>query len=95
MTQYLGANAAAYAAGEPIPYVFAPNFWDYFMGFSGSGITGALVILALFSKSRELKAVGKVSVVPAIFTISSQWYLDFQSVLTHIYLSHSYLEHLF
>ncbi|AGR26255.1 TPA_asm: PTS sugar transporter subunit IIC [Listeria monocytogenes] len=70
MTQYLGANAAAYAAGEPIPHVFAPNFWDYFMGFSGSGITGALVILALFSKSRELKAVGKVSVVPAIFTIS-------------------------
>ncbi|MGM3304362.1 PTS transporter subunit EIIC, partial [Bacillus cereus group sp. BC12] len=37
---------------------------------SGSGITGALVILALFSKSRELKADGKVSVVPAIFTIS-------------------------
>ncbi len=70
MTQYLGANAAAYAAGEPIPHVFAPNFWDYFMGFSGSGITGALVILALFSKSKELKAVGKVSVVPAIFTIS-------------------------
>ncbi|WP_099223004.1 PTS sugar transporter subunit IIC [Listeria costaricensis] len=70
MTQYLGQNAAAYAAGEPIPHVFAPNFWDYFMGFSGSGITGALVLLALFSKSRELKAVGKASVVPAIFTIS-------------------------
>ncbi|EUJ43405.1 PTS transporter subunit EIIC, partial [Listeria riparia] len=70
MTQYLGANAAAYAAGEPIPHVFAPNFWDYFMGFSGSGLTGALVLLALFSKSKELKAVGKVSVVPAIFTIS-------------------------
>ncbi|EMG28077.1 putative PTS system, Lichenan-specific enzyme IIC component [Listeria fleischmannii 1991] len=70
MTQYLGANAAAYAAGEPIPHVFAPNFWDYFMGFSGSGITGALVLLALFSRSRELKAVGKASVVPAVFTIS-------------------------
>ncbi|MHC5252395.1 PTS sugar transporter subunit IIC [Listeria kieliensis] len=70
MTQYLGANAAAYAAGEPIPHVFAPNFWDYFMGFTGSGLTGALVLLALFSKSRELKAVGKASVVPAVFTIS-------------------------
>lgn len=70
MTQYLGANAAAYAAGEPIPHVFAPNFWDYFMGFSGSGITGALVLLALFSRSKELKAVGKASVVPAVFTIS-------------------------
>ncbi len=70
MTQYLGANAAAYAAGESIPHVFAPNFWDYFMGFSGSGITGALVLLALFSRSKELKAVGKASVVPAVFTIS-------------------------
>jgi PTS system cellobiose-specific IIC component len=70
MTQYLGENAAAYAAGTAIPHVFAPNFWDYFLGFSGSGITGALVILALFSKSKELKAIGKASVVPAIFTIS-------------------------
>ena len=70
MTQYLGENAAAYAAGLPIPHVFAPNFWDYFLGFSGSGITGALVILALFSKSKELNAIGKASVVPAIFTIS-------------------------
>ncbi|KQL52520.1 PTS beta-glucoside transporter subunit IIC [Heyndrickxia shackletonii] len=70
MTQYLGQNAAAFAAGEPIPHVFAPNFWDYFMGFSGSGITGALVVLALFSRSQKIKAVGKASVVPAIFTIS-------------------------
>ena len=30
-TQYLGANAAAFANGEAIPHVFAPNFWDYFM----------------------------------------------------------------
>lgn len=70
MTQYLGANVAAYAAGEAIPHVFAPNFWDYFMGFTGSGVTGALVILALFSKAKELRAIGKASFVPMIFTIS-------------------------
>lgn len=70
MTQYLGANVAAFASGEAIPHVFAPNFWDYFMGFTGSGITGALVILALFSKAKELKAIGKASFVPMIFTIS-------------------------
>lgn len=70
MTQYLGANMEAFAAGEKIPHVFAPNFWDYFMGFTGSGLTGALVILALFSKAKELRAIGKASVVPAIFTIS-------------------------
>lgn len=69
-TQYLGANAAAFANGEAIPHVFAPNFWDYFMGFTGSGITGALVILAIMSKSKEIKAVGKASFVPMIFTIS-------------------------
>ena len=70
MTQYLAENAAAFAAGAPIPHVFAPNFWDYFLGFSGSGITGALVILSLRSRSQELRAVGKAAVVPAIFTIS-------------------------
>ena len=70
MTQYLAENMAAFQSGDPISHVFAPNFWDYFMGFTGSGLTGALVLLALFSKSTELKAIGKASVVPMIFTIS-------------------------
>ncbi|WP_037465273.1 PTS sugar transporter subunit IIC [Shimazuella kribbensis] len=70
MTTYLAKNAAAFAAGEPIPHVFAPNFWDYFLGCTGSGVTGAIVILALFSKSKELRTIGKASSVPAIFTIS-------------------------
>ncbi|MGL5152610.1 MAG: PTS sugar transporter subunit IIC [Clostridium sp.] len=70
MTQYLAANAAAYQAGEMIPHVFAPTYWDYFLGATGSGITGALVILAIMSKRKELKAVGKASILPSIFTIS-------------------------
>lgn len=70
MTQYLAANAVAYQAGEAIPHVFAPTFWDYFLGATGSGITGALVILAIMSKRRDLKAVGKASILPSIFTIS-------------------------
>lgn len=70
MTQYLAANAAAYQMGDAIPHVFAPTFWDYFLGATGSGITGALVILAVMSKRKDLRAVGKASVLPAIFTIS-------------------------
>ncbi|CAM3599727.1 PTS sugar transporter subunit IIC [Erysipelothrix urinaevulpis] len=70
MTQYLAANAAAYQAGQAIPHVFAPTYWDYFMGATGSGITGALVILAIMSKRKDLKAIGKASFVPMIFTIS-------------------------
>ncbi|MGG7178013.1 PTS sugar transporter subunit IIC [Clostridium paraputrificum] len=70
MTQYLAANAAAYQAGEMIPHVFAPTYWDYFLGATGSGLTGCLVILAIMSKRKDLKAVGKASILPAIFTIS-------------------------
>lgn len=70
MTRYLAANAAAYQAGQAIPHVFAPTYWDYFLGATGSGITGALVILAIMSKRKDLKAVGKASILPAIFTIS-------------------------
>lgn len=70
MTANLAANAEAYQMGAAIPHVFAPTFWDYFMGATGSGLTGALVILAARSKVKSIKAVGRASIVPAIFTIS-------------------------
>ncbi len=70
LTANLAANAAAYQAGAAIPHVFVPTFWDYFMGATGSGLTGALVILAARSKVNSIRAVGRASIVPAIFTIS-------------------------
>lgn len=70
LTANLAANAAAYQAGLAIPNVFVPTFWDYFMGATGSGLTGALVFLAARSKVHSIRAVGRASIVPAIFTIS-------------------------
>ncbi len=70
LTANLAANAAAFQMGTEIPHVFVPTFWDYFMGATGSGITGALVILASRSKVKSIKAVGRASILPAIFTIS-------------------------
>ncbi len=70
LTANMAENAAAYQMGLEIPNVFVPNFWDYFMAATGSGITGSLVILACFSKVRSINAVGKASILPAIFTIS-------------------------
>lgn len=70
MTQYLALNAAAYAAGQPIPHIFTEGFWGYFIAATGSGVTGALVLHALKSKSPSLKASGKAALIPAIFGIS-------------------------
>jgi len=70
MTQYLAANAAAYQLGEAIPHVFVPTYWDYFLAATGSGLTGALVFLAMFSRNKELKSIGRASIVPSIMTIS-------------------------
>lgn len=70
MTQYLAENAAAYQMGEAIPHVFAPTYWDYFLGATGSGLTGSLVVIAILSRNKELKSIGKASIIPAIMTIS-------------------------
>ncbi|MDV4151374.1 PTS transporter subunit EIIC [Clostridium sp. AL.422] len=70
MTHYLGVNAEAFQAGMIPPHVFTENFWGYFMACTGSGLTGALAILALRSKSSQLRAAGKAGIIPAVFNIS-------------------------
>lgn len=70
MTQYLAANAAAFAAGQPIPHIFTDSFWGNFIACTGSGVTGALALHALRSKSPSLKASGKAALIPAFFGIS-------------------------
>ena len=60
----------AWANGTPLnqmPYTGAQYFyWMYYLNY---GIL-ALAILCLFSKSKQLKTIGRVGVVPAIFNIS-------------------------
>ena len=63
-----GMNQAAYAAGEPIPSVIA-------MAYSNAMTIAVVypafaVAVALFSKSSQLKTVGKISVAPAFLGIS-------------------------
>ena len=68
--QNLTDNAAAYGAGEPIPYVFTETFLGNFLLMSGSGITVGLVILMLFSKSKRYRQLGKIALPPTIFGIN-------------------------
>lgn len=69
----LGANATAFAAGTAavsLPYIVTSPFWWNFMAIGGSGATLGLAFLALRSKSKQIKAIGKISFIPSLFNIN-------------------------
>ena len=73
LTANFMANAAAYATGTPgteLPYILTEPFWWTFMAIGGSGATFGLAVLCNFSKSKQIKTIGKLAVVPAFFNIN-------------------------
>ncbi|AEB06621.1 PTS system, lactose/cellobiose family IIC subunit [Coriobacterium glomerans PW2] len=66
----LSINAAAHAAGQSLPNIFTTPFWVYFVAIGGCGSVLALAILLLRSKSKQLRTIGRVGLVPAVFNIS-------------------------
>ncbi|WP_299725514.1 PTS sugar transporter subunit IIC [uncultured Endozoicomonas sp.] len=66
----IGANAAAYAAGETVPNLFTQPFWDFYIFIGGAGATLALVFLMSFSKATHLRSVGRMSFLPGVFQIN-------------------------
>jgi len=73
-TVALTANIAAYAAGTAttqLPYIITEPFWWFFIMIGGSGATFGLVVILLFGcKSKQLKTVGKLGIIPAFFNIN-------------------------
>lgn len=64
-------NLAAYQAGEALPYIVTTEYLDHFVFLSGSGITLPLcVMLAFKSKSKQLRELGKLALVPSIFNVN-------------------------
>ena len=69
----LAANQAAYEAGtamSELPNILTMPFLWTFSTIGGGGATLALVLLLMRSKSEQLKAVGKLSIVPGFFGIN-------------------------
>ncbi|QKG85473.1 PTS sugar transporter subunit IIC [Kroppenstedtia pulmonis] len=66
----LDENAAAAAAGDPLPNIIVEPFFQWFVWIGGSGTTIALAIFMCFSRSAYLKQVGRFSIVPGIFNIN-------------------------
>ena len=53
-----------------LPNLFTEQFIQWFVWIGGAGSTLSLVVLFLFSKSKYLKELGKLSFVPGIFNIN-------------------------
>lgn len=68
--QFITANTKAFLAHQPIPYITAQGFVDFFVNVGGTGATIGLVILMLFSKSKTYKSLGRLAFPSGIFMIN-------------------------
>lgn len=61
------ANLEALALGQAIPYVVSSSFIG---AFKGPRALALAFVLIYFAKSKHFKSVGKLAIVPSLFTIS-------------------------
>lgn len=66
----LSINAAEKMAGQPLSRIFTTPYWTYFVIIGGSGSVLALAFMMMRSKSKQLRTVGKVGLIPSFFGIS-------------------------
>lgn len=71
---FMGAlmgNIEAFQAGQPLPYLAYSVLTFGFMTLGGAGGTiGLSINMALFSKSKRFKALGKLAIIPSICNIN-------------------------
>lgn len=69
----IAENMDAFTASgnaHALPNIFTEQFLQWFLWIGGSGMTLPLVFLFMISKSRFLKDLGKLSLLPGIFNIN-------------------------
>lgn len=70
------ANQAILDAGMELTlanggHIVTKQFLDQFLTVTGSGITiGLILYMAMFAKSKQLKEIGKLGIVPSIFNVN-------------------------
>ncbi|SJZ60486.1 PTS sugar transporter subunit IIC [Garciella nitratireducens] len=80
-------NAAAFNAGESIPYIINYQFYSNFIKIGGAGGTlGLVLVMTFFAKSKQYKALGKLAVGPGIFNINEPIIFGIPVVLNPIML---------
>jgi cellobiose PTS system EIIC component len=66
----LEANVRAAQAGTALPYITSDGFNALFVNLGGTGATLGLAILMLRSRSKAMKDLGRVAVIPGVFNIN-------------------------
>lgn len=81
-------NLAAFNAGLPIPNLLSEEFAFYFGGLNGSFIAYPVLIciFLFFRKRKDLRELGKVALIPGIFSIYEPLVFGMPLMLNPIYL---------
>ena len=79
-------NIAALQAGQPLPHVITEQFFDMiFMGGAGATLS-LLLAIVIFAKSKHIKSVGAIGIVPGIFNINEPVLFGLPVILNPIML---------
>lgn len=81
----LTANQLALAAGKVPSHTFLQAFWDYYLLIGGVGSTLPLIFMALRSRSRQLRSVGKVGIIPSLFNINEPILFGFPIIMNPLF----------
>jgi cellobiose PTS system EIIC component len=83
---YLFDNQQALANGvKPLPHIYLQGFWDFYLLIGGVGSTLPLIFMALRSRSRQLKSVGKIGFIPSLFNINEPILFGFPVILNPLF----------
>lgn len=84
---YLFENQRALAMGEAVlPHIYLQGFWDFYLLIGGIGSTLPLVFMAMRSRSRQPKSVGKIGLLPSLFNINEPILFGFPIIMNPVFL---------
>lgn len=77
------ANREAWQAGTELPFIVTKPFLDNFAWVGGSGASiGLAIFLFFFAKSNQNKTLGKLAIVPDLFSVNEPMLFGFPIVLS-------------
>jgi len=82
----LGANQAARMAGQPMPHIFVPPFSDFYLTIGGCGAMLVVPFILMTCRSKRLRRLGPLTLVPAIFGINEPILFGMPMILNPLFL---------
>lgn len=79
-------NLTALQAGQPMQFIVTNSFWDFYVVHGATGGLLALTFLLVRSRSVHMRAIGRIGIVPAVFSISDPVYYGLPMLLNPTFL---------